>query len=409
MGPRYTRPPDRRAVLRVVHLINSLEVGGAEQMLLRLVRASQHPDVVPTIVTLSEGGGLEMDARSLGIGVHHVGLRRGEFNPAALRRLVAVLHRARPDVIQSWMYHSNVAASLARPWLPRATAIVWNIRQSLGTLSQERFLTQAVIHSGRVLAPHADAIVNNSGKSVAEHQALGYHNARSVVIPNGFELDRHVADPSARAQFRAEIGARDIDVVVGVIARVHEVKDHATFLRAAHGAAERNPHIRFVCIGRGTTALHAPEDLRERLHLLGERNDVHRCLAGLDLVVSSSIAEGFPNALGEAMASAVPVIATDVGETATLVGDTGILIPPRDPIALRDAILQFASLSPTERAAFGRRAVERMHAQFCIRVVAERYRTLYHEVIAARRHRIARRAVRASNVRTGRAAAYPVQ
>jgi len=395
--------------LRVVHLINSLEVGGAEQMLLRLVRASQQPDVIPTIVTLSEGGGLQSEARELGVGLHHVGLRRGELNPNALRRLVAVLHKSRPDVIQSWMYHSNVAASLARPWLPRATAIVWNIRQSLGMLSQERFLTQAVIHSGRVLSPHTDAIVNNSAKSAAEHQALGYRNARAIVIPNGFELDRSIAERATSAAFRTEIGANEHEVVVGLVARVHEVKDHATFLRAACGAAARVPHLRFVCLGRGTTELTVPDELRTRLHLLGERTDVHRCLAGVDLVVSSSIAEGFPNALGEAMASAVPVIATDVGETATLLGDTGVLVPPRDPTALGDAIVRFAQLSSTERAAAGQRALQRMRAQFCIRHIAAQYRSLYDEVIADRRRRISRRAMRASTVRAGRVAVFPVQ
>ncbi|MFO0002158.1 MAG: glycosyltransferase, partial [bacterium] len=159
---------------------------------------------------------------------------------------------------------------------------------------------------------------NNSAKSAAEHQALGYRNARAIVIPNGFELDRSNAERATSAAFRTEIGANEHEVVVGLIARVHEVKDHATFLRAACGAAARVPHLRFVCLGRGTTELAVPDELRTRLHLLGERTDVHRCLAGVDLVVSSSVAEGFPNALGEAMASAVPVIATDVGETATL-------------------------------------------------------------------------------------------
>lgn len=176
--------------MRVAHFITTLAIGGAEQMLVKLLRAMDRSEFEPTVVTLVNDGALIELVRDMGIEVLSLDLRRGEVSPRALRRLVTILREARPDIVQSWMYHSNVAASLARPWLPRRTGIVWNIRQSLYDISKERFLTQAVIRSGRVLAPHADALVNNSRVSSAQHARIGYLNRRSLVIHNGFEVER---------------------------------------------------------------------------------------------------------------------------------------------------------------------------------------------------------------------------
>ena len=135
--------------MRVAHFITTLAIGGAEQMLVKLLRAMDRSEFEPTVVTLVNDGALIELVRDMGIEVLSLDLRRGEVSPRALRRLVTILREARPDIVQSWMYHSNVAASLARPWLPRRTGIVWNIRQSLYDISKERFLTQAVYRSGR--------------------------------------------------------------------------------------------------------------------------------------------------------------------------------------------------------------------------------------------------------------------
>jgi glycosyltransferase involved in cell wall biosynthesis len=215
--------------VRVVHFITTLAVGGAEQMLVKLLRAMDRGEFEPTVVTLVNDGALIEVVRDMGIEVQSLDLRRGEVSPRALRRLVTILRGTRPDLVQSWMYHSNVAASLARPWLPRRTGIVWNIRQSLYDITKERYLTQAVIRSGRVLAPHADAMVNNSRVSSAQHARIGYVNRRSLVIPNGFEVASFKPDPAARASFRAELGVADDAIVAGIVARVHPSKDHALF------------------------------------------------------------------------------------------------------------------------------------------------------------------------------------
>ncbi|MFM1803562.1 MAG: hypothetical protein RL136_441 [Planctomycetota bacterium] len=375
--------------VRVIHFITTLAVGGAEQMLLKLLRALDRSEFEPTVVTLVNDGALIEVVRDMGIEVQSLDLRRGEVSPRALRRLVTILRDARPDLVQSWMYHSNIAASLARPWLPRRTGIVWNIRQSLYDISRERYLTQAVIRSGRVLAPHADALVNNSRVSREQHAQIGYVNRRSLVIPNGFEVSSFRPDPDARASFRAEVGADAGDILVGIVARVHPSKDHALFFRAAEIAAARQPRLRFVCVGHGTDSHErctaaARGPLRGRLHLLGQRVDIPRVMAGLDVLVSSSATEGCPNAVGEGMACGLAVIGTDSGDTADVIGEAGRVVPCGDADRLADEIVAIARLGATERMLLGEQARARIRSHYAIESVAARYAQLYREVVGER-------------------------
>jgi glycosyltransferase involved in cell wall biosynthesis len=379
--------------VRVTHLITTLSVGGAERMLVKLLRSMDRSHFEPTVIALVDHGPLGDEIRALDIPVTSLDLRRGEVSPRALTRLVTMLRATRPDLVQSWMYHSNVAASLARPWLPRKTGIVWNVRQSLYDISKERFLTQAVIRSGRVLAPHADALVNNSRVSRDQHARIGYVNRRSLVIPNGFEVDRFRPDDEARAAVRAELALGEDAVAVGMAARVHPQKDHANFLAAATAAASVDPRLVFVLAGRDTdrddgirAAMRGP--LRGRLRLLGERGDIPRVLAALDVFVSSSRwGEGCPNAIGEAMSAGLPVIGTDIGDTADVVGNCGRIVPAGEPALLADAMLAFAGLAPSARRLIGEAARERIAREFSIESVASRYAALYREIVDGRRGR----------------------
>ena len=374
--------------MRVAHLITTLAIGGAEQMLVKLLRAMDRSEFRPTVVTLVNDGALIEIIQDMGIEVRSLDLRRGEVSPRALRRLITILRATRPDLVQSWMYHANVAASMARPWLPRKTGVAWNIRQSLYDISKERFLTQAVIRSGRVLAPHADALVNNSHVSRDQHARIGYVNTRSLVIPNGFEVDSFRPDPVARASFRGELAVDDGAVLVGIVARVHPSKDHANFFRAAEIAAARDPRLAFVCAGRGSDtharcreAMRGP--LRGRLHLLGERVDVPRVMAGLDILVSSSNTEGCPNAVGEGMACGLPVIGT--GDTRDVIGEAGRIVPCADPARLAAEIESLSALGHARRREFGDVARERIRTAYSIESVAARFGRLYHEIVNERR------------------------
>jgi glycosyltransferase involved in cell wall biosynthesis len=227
------------------------------------------------------------------------------------------------------------------------------------------------------------AVIANSEAGRRDHAALGYRPKRWIVLPNGFDLNRFRPDPDRRAEQRGRLAATERHLLVGMVARVDPMKNHVGFLRAAGDVAAALPEARFVLIGRDTEMLQVPEALAGKVQALGERDDVADILPALDLVVlPSRYAEGFPNVLGEAMASGVPCVATDVGDAASIVADTGALVPAGDDRALARAITRFLDQSDEARARAGEAARRRIAAEFSIETIARRYEELYRSVVA---------------------------
>jgi glycosyltransferase involved in cell wall biosynthesis len=167
------------------------------------------------------------------------------------------------------------------------------------------------------------------------------------VIANGYDLSRYAPDTAARERVRGQWGLAGDVPVIGCVARWDPLKDHANLLRAVAALVRdgRDGGLRCVLVGRGMTADN-PElmalvdklDLRERLVLAGPSDDVPAVMNGLDLHVLSSCAEGFPNVVAEAMACGAYCVATDVGDAAYIIGDTGVVVPPEQPEALARGI-----------------------------------------------------------------------
>jgi len=246
-------------------------------------------------------------------------------------------------------------------------------------------LTKGCIKIGAGLSSYVDHVIYNSSLSAVQHQNLGYSSKNGIILPNGFDLDEFNIDLKARNSFRIELGVSQSQFLVGYIARFHPKKDHKTFVRAANKIAIANPDVRFVLVGRDLlstngelSSMLASMNLEGKIFLMGERNDIPQINAALDVAVSTSAwGEGFPNVIGEAMASGVPCVVTDVGESARVVGDTGKVVQPENPTALSTALLSLLSLSDIERRRLGESARQRIAEEFSISNVSEMYESLY--------------------------------
>jgi glycosyltransferase involved in cell wall biosynthesis len=306
-----------------------------------------------------------------------------------MTQLARALRARRPDVIQGWMYHANIAATLTRAWTRLDAPVLWNIRASLMERRHEKWRTLLLIRLGGKLSFSPARIINNSAASALEHEReMGYRAAKRVVLPNGFDTDRFRPSPTARAAVRASLGLADSTLLIGCIGRYHPMKDHRAFLRAAALVAQARGDVSFVLAGKGVEPanaeladLIAEHALDDRVHLLGPRSDIAEITASLDISVSSSSSgEGFPNVIGEAMSCAVPCVVTDVGDSAAVVGDAGITVPPRDCQALAQAVLRLIDLGGTGRAALGLRARQRAIERFSLDAVVRQYEDLYTQV-----------------------------
>jgi glycosyltransferase involved in cell wall biosynthesis len=380
-------------MIRIVHVISDLDAGGAEAMLVKVIRGMDRHRFFNAVISLTDRGQLALEIETSGVEVHTLGMKRGRPDVFAIPRLVKILKQLKPVIVQSWLYHADFLSSFAIRFAG-SPSLIWNVRCSEVDLTQYSPITRWI---QRMLAWRSDmptAVIVNSQAGKVQHERLGYHPRRWEIIPNGFDTQQFRPDLGFRLSRRKEWQIGDDAVVVGLIARVDPMKDHTTFLAAAQQVSEARRNIYFILIGKDTEKLsNAVSDrgLDARVRLLGYRNDVKDLLPGLDIVcLSSAFGEGFPNVLGEAMACAIPCVSTDVGDARSILGDTGIIVPARDPRALSNAVIHLIDQGPLERATLGRAARKRIESRYGLSKVIERYMDLYAS-LASEKHRFVRR------------------
>jgi glycosyltransferase involved in cell wall biosynthesis len=377
--------------MHVMHVITSLGSGGAQAMLTKLVSATLPMGLRHSVIALLDGGIHAEALLAAGVPVAFLGMRRGVPDLRAVARLTRLMRSSRPDVIQSWMYHADLVAGLAAAGAGRVP-VVWGVHHSTLDPARTRWLTRRTAGLCAGLSGLLPArIVCCADAALHAHAAIGYRTERMVVIPNGFDLERFAPDPAGGARLREALGIPAGAPVAGLVARYHPDKDHENFLLAARLVARSRADMLFLLVGDGVDesneALAGQLDrlgLRARVRLLGVRNDVPTVLSALDVLVSSSRSEGFPQILGEAMACGIPCAATDCGDSREILGSSGLIVPPADPRALAEAVLRLTALPTHEREALAVAARRRVQDLFELGVVARRYAELYAEVVRAR-------------------------
>lgn len=356
----------------VAVITTGLGTGGAEMMLTQICGQLDRRRFAPEVISLTDGGKHVAALMSLGIPVHSLGMTAGRPSLASLLRLRRIVRRMKPALLVGWMYHGNLAATLAS-WVARRVPVIWNVRQSLYDLAKEKRSSALVIKALARISRSPARIVYNSRISARQHEAIGYRADRTLITANGFNTDAFRPDPTARSSVRKELCLDEKAILVGRFGRHSTMKDFPTFLAAAPLVHAERAEVHFLIAGTGTENLPSGSNV----HLLGERSDLPRLTAALDVACSSSsFGEGFPNVVAEAMACAVPVAATDVGDSAWLLDGLGRTVPAGDPQALAQAVLELIRLPAAERQAIGQAERQRILDHFTLQAVVHDFESL---------------------------------
>jgi glycosyltransferase involved in cell wall biosynthesis len=366
--------------MRVTHIITDLDTGGAEMMLYKLLASLHNQSIDFSVISLVKCGAITNRIEELGVKVETLNLKQGEYPSwKAIKRLRQLMQSLNPDIVQGWMYHGNIAATIAvflhQP-LRRKTKLFWNVRQTLYKIQNEKRKTQWIIRLSCWLSFFPKNIVYNSTVSMKQHGRVGFSKQKKRIIPNGFNLKKFRPDLKHRQQFCKEFKVSKDTLLIGHVSRLHPMKDHATLLRAIDRVMDglsklgSQRKVLFLLVGHGVTS-----DLSNNpaIRFLGERSDIPKIMSVLDILVSSSAwGEGFPNVIGEAMASEVPCVVTDVGDSASIVGKYGRVCSVGDDQCIAFSILQLIS-NPKERKIMGQQARKRIKDNYSINNIKQEY------------------------------------
>jgi glycosyltransferase involved in cell wall biosynthesis len=368
----------------VVHVITGLRRAGAENMLAKLLEVMDAERFRQTVVVLQDKGELGTRIEQTGTQVIPLNMT-GVFDfPRVVWQMRAFLKKTKPHIVQTWLYHADFVGTLAA-WAAGGPRLIWNVRCSDMNFRDYNPTTRMVCSLLARMSTIPDFVICNSFTGQKAHNELGYRPRAWHILPNGFDTEHFRPDAERAAAFRKSLDVDASTPLIGLPARLDPMKDQDSFLNAAVLLARDIPTARFVLIGRGLDADNAEiierisaRGLGGRVHLLGERSDMEAVMAGLDIVtLCSAYGEGFPNVLGEALSCGTLCVATDVGDSARVIGPYGRIIPPRRPEDLAAAWREILALAPETRQKMGEEARRHVIEHYSLPAIGRAYENLY--------------------------------
>lgn len=354
-------------MIGVVFLVRSLDYGGAERQVVTLANGLDKTCFEVTVLCLYSGGELE---KQLDDSVNLIGLeKRDRWDVLAfLWRLYRVLKEIQPQILHGYLSTQNLLTILFKPLFP-ATRMFWGIRATKVDYGSYSRLAALLFRLESLLSRFADLIIVNSEAGYKYHVLKGFSRENMVVINNGIDTNLFKIDLEARTKIRAEWQVLPEITLIGLVGRFDPIKDHSNFLKAAALLSKTRQNIRFICVGSGTEE--RSQNLTQLAKQLGiddiiwagMRLDMPEVYNALDILTSSSQSEGFPNAIAEAMACGVPCVVTDVGDSALIVGNVGVVVPPQNPEAL---VAGWIACLAKDRGAIGLQARSRIVDNFSV-------------------------------------------
>jgi len=370
--------------MKLLHVINCLSTGGAERALCNLLQGGLAKNFECHVISMRDKGTIGPLIMDLGVPVTTLGMRGGVPPISSFSKLRRVVRQFSPNIIQGWMYQGNLVATLARRFSINNPSLICGVRHSLYDLRHEKFIARQILRANRYFSTSPDSILYNSHVSLKQHEAFGFSSGSSQVISNGIDVDKFNFAQATRDRVRTELGIPADAKVIGHVGRLHPMKNHPLFLSAATDVACSDTNVHIILSGRGVSieskilSEQIPSQTRGRVHLLGDRSDVPMLMCAVDVLVSSSsYGEGFPNVIGEAMATGVPSVATDVGDSAVIIGGEGVVTSSQDKNAIVAGIEKILKVSVEKRNVMRKKTRLRIVSNYTLDTAVQNYTTLY--------------------------------
>lgn len=370
-------------MIKITHVITNLAIGGAEIALENLIDRLPSEKFENSVISLMELDTVGERLKRKGIKVTALGMCRGLPSPRAFIRLVRILKKEKPDIMQTWLYHADLASVLASFFI-KPVPLLWNIRcvDMLGGKKLTPLYPVMKLLSWFSGRPKAVVINSEAGRSF--HENFGYKPEKLIVIQNGIDADKFQPSVKMREDMRNNLGLDNSAQLVGLVGRYDAIKGFDVFLDAVLLLKKDFPQLRIALAGEGTGKENGElEEMIEQRGLsdittrLGVVESMQALYPAFDIFTSASLSEGFSNVTAEAMACGVPCVVTDVGDSAHIIGDTGFPVPAGDYKKLAENLKRMLLMTADELADLGNRARLRILEKFSPQSAIAKYEDLY--------------------------------
>ena len=371
-------------VIKVAHISTSLETGGAEVQLVRLLTDLDKNKFEMMVISLHNETYLADQIRELGIPVYSLQLKK---NPLNVRKAYSLLKEFNPDVIHGTMYEGGVIGTLFNKFLPKKPPVIWTVHEPLEHYDKEPIRKRLQLRTWGLISKLPACMMYVSNLNKEQHLDWGFNNEKAIVIPNGVDTNKCSPNKAAGLRIRKEFSIPEDAFVIGKIARFHRQKNHIGFLQSAALLTKKHSHVQFMLVGTNVdknneelTSLIEELGLSEKVHMLGNREDIPDVVNAFDLATLTSFGEAFPLTLGEAMVSSIPCVATDVGDNSYIIGDTGLITPIDDNEAMATAwqtMVETALNDPAKYTELGQQARQRTLDNFTLEQQVKQHEDLY--------------------------------
>lgn len=373
-------------MIKVCHVISSLKMGGAQQLLFRLSESLDKPEFTHIIICLTGETELAEKFRNRGVKVYNLNMRCVLHTVKCILQLKKILKLEQPSVVHTWLYHADLITTVAMIGI-KSIPLVWSIHHANENFDGDKKSTKWLVKSLALMSGRIPTVIiycSEYAKRV--HRKLGYRPKKDIVINNGIDTNRFSPSSLLRKQFRDEFGISKNTLVIGMVARYSPVKGYEVFIDMAHKLLEKNYDIKFVMIGTDiVNTNHELIDTLEKLELsshtllLGEREDIEGAMNGMDVLVCPSFAESFGLVVVEALMCEVPVVCSDLEVLRFIAGDDYVT-PVGNSHLLANKVNQLITTTLPERRIIGNKGRKRMIEQFDEVLMIEKYKRIYNEI-----------------------------
>ena len=334
-------------MIKIIHIITSLNMGGAENMLFKTITNSNR-NFKHKVISLKKNGIFEKRLNNKGIDVISFNFEKKLFFIYEIYKLITYLRKNNSNIIHGWMYHGCLMSFVASFLLKNKTTFIWNIRQTVYKLRYEKVATTIIILILALFSHFPNKIIFNSKISMKQHNKLGFTKKNNLYIPNGFDVKNYRYSEIYRDEIRKKFNVKPHNFFIGMINRFHPMKGHNTFFESAKLIQQVDKNFVFLIAGKGVPHNSKISKFLQKMpypqnfFLVDQIDDIIPYFSAIDLYInSSSWGEGFSNLIGESLLCKTPCIATDIGDNSNIIEDKAFIVPPNNPKALSNAILRY--------------------------------------------------------------------